>query len=69
MTVKRDTLLVDAQFWQPPPNSMCQTVITSPYHLVKVHKAGLMLNRLTPVLRSRVVEKGDTTDQEQIGPE
>ncbi|MCX6049623.1 MAG: hypothetical protein NT075_31370 [Chloroflexi bacterium] len=68
VTVARDTLFVDAQFWQPPPHSLCQTILTSPYHLIKVHKAGLMLNRLTPVLRSRAVDKGDTTDQEQIGP-
>ena len=69
LIVERDTLVVNAQFWKPPPNFLCQTVLTSPYHLVKVHKSGIKLDTLTPIFHSRIVEKGDSSDQEKIGAE
>jgi PrcB C-terminal len=52
ITQKDGQLIVYAQFWEPGANQTSATVLTTPYHIVKVAKAEITTERPALVLRS-----------------
>jgi PrcB C-terminal len=57
LRLRDDTLIIDVQFWQPPPNTACSDVVISPYHIIKVDKNLIALDHVQLVLQSQEVER------------
>lgn len=57
LRLQQDTLIIDVQFWQPPPNTACSNVVISPYHIIKLDKSLVSLDHVQLVLHSQVVER------------
>lgn len=51
------TLVVQAQFWEPPPGSAVATEYTSPYHLVKILKVAALSASMPLELHQYAIHK------------
>ncbi|RIK33964.1 MAG: hypothetical protein DCC55_33950 [Chloroflexi bacterium] len=57
LRLQQDTLTIDVQFWQPPPNTACSNVVISPYHIVRLDKSLISLDHVQLALHSQVAER------------